>query len=358
MDTQIEQRAQIVDARVRDTLAASQAAVEPVGAARSDLLDQIAASSVGGKRLRAQLVLASHSAHRGTNDDCAAGVAAAVEIFQTAALLHDDVLDDSDTRRGRPSAHRVLANFHRDNGWLGSSNDFGAAAAVLAGDITLVAAHRALWSASESLTAPAAAMTTRLFADMAELVTMGQYLDMRTAAQPIDTIATQESQIRSVMRSKTASYSAEFPLALGAACAGGDAGSIASMRAIGLPLGIAFQLRDDILGLTGSPAVTGKPAGDDIREGKRTMLVWHAWSRTDDTGRRVLAETLGHRGATDSQVQDAVDVVRATDALDKVEDEIATLAQKSIADLQALDLDHDAVDILVYLFKAATDRSS
>jgi len=321
-------------------------------------MDQITASSVGGKRLRAQLVLASHCAHRGTKDDAAIGVAAAVEIFQTAALLHDDVLDDSDTRRGRPAAHRVLADFHRDNGWLGSSDDFGAAAGVLAGDITLMAAHRALWRASESLTAPAAAMTTRLFADMAELVAMGQYLDMRTAAQPIASIDTQESDIRSVMRSKTASYSAEFPLALGAACAGGPAESIARMREIGLPLGIAFQLRDDILGLTGSPALTGKPAGDDIREGKRTMLVWRAWSRTDDAGRRILAGALGHRGATDSEVQRAVDVVRATDALDTVEDEITTLVRRSIADLQALDLDHDAVDVLVYLFRAATDRSS
>lgn len=358
VDTLLTDRARAIDDRVAATLAATAQAVSPAGAAASELTDQIALSSTGGKRLRAQLIAAAHDAHGGSHPDAAIGIGAAVELFQTAALLHDDVLDDSDTRRGRPAAHRVLADLHRGQRWLGSSDDFGAAAGILAGDLTLMTAHRALFEAARSLDPAAALAVPVLFADMAELVTMGQYLDMRVAAQPLANLGDQESAIRSVMRTKTASYSAEFPLALGAACAGASAESIDAMRDIGVPLGIAFQLRDDVLGLTGAPAQTGKPAGDDIREGKRTMLVWRAWAVTDSSGRDCLRSTLGRRDASEADVAAAVNVIAATDAIDLVEAEITALAAGAARDLDALSLEPHASELLTTLFAAATDRSA
>ncbi|WP_062212417.1 polyprenyl synthetase family protein [Demequina oxidasica] len=358
MDNLLTERARAVDDRVTAILAKTSGAIVPAGVAASEITDQISASSTGGKRLRAQLIAASHDAHRGNQLEAAIGVGAAVELFQTAALLHDDVLDDSDTRRGRPAAHRVLADLHRRQDWLGSADDFGAAAGILAGDLTLMAAHRALFDAVQPLSSRESVAATALFADMAELVTVGQYLDMRVAAQPLATLGDQESAIRDVMRAKTASYSAEFPLALGAACAGASAESITAIRAIGVPLGIAFQLRDDVLGLTGSPAVTGKPAGDDIREGKRTMLVWRAWQVTDASGRARLKATLGRRDASDEEVAQTVAIIAATDAVDLVEQEIASLASNAATQLAALELDPRGVELLTRLFNAATDRAA
>lgn len=358
VDDILQDRVRAIDARVAATLTETAKAIAPAGIAATELIKQIAASSAGGKRLRAQLVAASHAAHRGHEEDAAIGIGAAVELFQTAALLHDDVLDDSDTRRGRPAAHKVLADSHRQHGWLGSADDFGAAAGILAGDVALMAAHRALLEATRLIERDAATMVSRLFADMAELVTAGQYLDMRVAVQPLESLGSQEAAIRDVMRSKTASYSAEFPLALGAACAGAPAASIAAVRDLGVPIGVAFQLRDDVLGLTGTPQVTGKPAGDDIREGKRTMLVWRAWTVTDAAGRDCLRETLGRRDASDIEVATAVAVILGTDALDRVEAEIDSLARDASARLDVLDLDPAASRQLNALFDAATDRSA
>lgn len=358
MDKLLSTRTTAVDQAIAATLATTKAAISVAGSAAAEITDQIAASAAGGKRLRAQLIIAAHDALGGHDDQAAHGIGAAVELFQTAALLHDDVLDDSDTRRGHPAAHRSLAGVHRTQDWLGSADDFGAAAGILAGDLALMSAHRALAVASDRLPRHQGTLVRELFADMAEMVTIGQYLDMRVAAQPLDTLPQQEPAIRSVMRTKTASYSAEFPLALGAACAGATETTVQAMRTIGVPVGVAFQLRDDVLGLTGSPLVTGKPAGDDIREGKRTMLVWRAWEATDSTGRTCLRATLGRRDAGDADVAAAVAVISATDAIDRVEAEISLLARDAITQLGALDLDPGAQDRLATLIHAATDRSA
>lgn len=286
--------AHAVDSRVSATLDATALAVHPVGVAADELLSQIRTLSRGGKRLRAMLLLASHAGHGGERDAAAVEIAAALELFQSAALLHDDVLDGSDTRRGQPSAHRALAALHAGSAWVGDSLEFGKAGAILAGDIALMASARALTAALPDAPVEIRRTVTSLFADMSELVTAGQYLDMRIAAQPLSVLEDQEAEIRATMRSKTASYSAEFPLALGAATAGADDEAVAAVRAVGVGLGIAFQLRDDVLGLTGSPGTTGKPAGDDIREGKRTLIMWHAWTHCTEAQRSLLTSTVGN----------------------------------------------------------------
>jgi geranylgeranyl diphosphate synthase type I len=351
-------RARAVDARVTSTLAATSGAIVAAGAPAAEIMEQIAQTSLGGKRLRAQLIIAACDAHGSADSDAAVGIGAAVELFQTAALLHDDVLDDSDTRRGRPAAHRALASLHRSNHWMGDGDSFGAAAGILAGDLALIAAHRALANATALIDEARGSTVRTLFADMAELVTVGQYLDMRVAAQPLSALPDQESAIRDVMRTKTASYSAEFPLALGAACAGASAEQIDAVRAIGVPVGVAFQLRDDVLGLTGSPEVTGKPAGDDIREGKRTMLVWRAWTVADDAGRGFLRQTLGRRDASNEDVRAAVAQISTTDAIDRVEVEIDALARNAVSQLERLALRPAATELLVTLIHAATNRTS
>lgn len=188
-----------------------------------------------------------------------------------------------------------------------------------------------------------------LFAEMAELCTSGQYLDMRIASEPLEALDGLEEEILSTMRAKTASYSCEHPLAIGAALAGATEAQVQTMREVGVPLGIAFQLRDDVLGLIGDPAVTGKPAGDDVREGKRTLLVQHAWVHGGESARSALRAALGVEHADAAALARAVDAVTSSGALDAIEQRIATLAGPALDTLAQLDLEPGARDRLIAL---------
>ncbi|WP_144018544.1 polyprenyl synthetase family protein [Demequina sp. NBRC 110051] len=343
------------DHEIASVLAALSGPVTETVPAATEMLTPLKRYANGGKRLRALLLLASHRAHRGVEEEAAVSLAAALEFFQTAALIHDDVLDGSDTRRGGPAAHRAIAHLHAERGWDGSSDEFGAAGAVLAGDLALMACQRAVGRACARLGARGEQLAA-FFSDMTDLVTAGQYADMRAAAQPLSSLGDQGDDIETVMRAKTASYSAEYPLALGAAVAGADPASMGALQAAGRDLGIAFQLRDDILGLVGTPATTGKPAGDDIREGKRTALVWHAWRHGGDATRTALASTMGRREATDTEVAAAVDAVVATGALDAAERRIESLTSSARGALAARDLDPQGTRLLDDLITTVVDR--
>lgn len=323
----------------------------PAAPADRDIHARLASSATGGKAFRGRLLLAAFRACRGTDVDAAIELAAALELFQTAALIHDDVLDGSDTRRGRPAAHRVFEAQHRDSGWIGDAGAYGRAGAILAGDVALVAAQRAATLAARRVGDAVA----DLFDEMAVLVTAGQHLDMRVAVSPTADIPLLEGDIRATMRAKTASYTAEFPLALGAAAAGASGGTVAALRAAGIPLGIAFQLRDDVLGVAGSPRLTGKPVGDDVREGKRTLLVWHTVSHGTDAERDALLAALGDRRATADAIEAALVAMETSGAMARVEQEIETHAGAARDALtSALD---DAAPVLA-LVDAAVDRVS
>ena len=313
-----------------------------------ELVDAVDEAVRGGKRMRAALIVTSFLAHGGDDIAAVAPVAASVELFQAAALVHDDVLDDEHTRRGRPTTHISFAKSHANRGDAGDSARFGLAGAVLAGDLSLVAATRAI---ARAPLGEHGAPTMRLFTEMTELVTVGQYLDMRIAATPLSALDGQLESIRATMRAKTASYTAEFPLALGACAALGDGVHVARARDAGLPAGIAFQLRDDLLGLIGEPHVTGKPVGGDIREGKRTVPLWHAWNRADAAGRAALEAALGRADASDAQVARAIEVIEDSGAIAAVESEIAALADTADALIAGLDIEQSGRDALASLLR-------
>lgn len=356
MDEEIDEWRDGVNRTILATLGSVTAAMVPVGAASHDITRTIANVAEGGKRLRSILLLASHHAHGGTSPHAAVALGAALELFHTGALLHDDILDDSDTRRGQPSAHRRFASHHKDKGWEGDPLAFGNAGAILAGDVALMAATRALHTATALLPSPASGQTADLFHDAVDLVVAGQYLDMQLAAQPIDDLDHQEADILTTIRAKTAAYTCEAPLALGAASAGADKAAIDGVREAGMHLGLAFQLRDDVLGITGDPSVTGKPSGDDIREGKRTLLVWYAWGRADQGQRSTLKKALGVRAAPDSDVAAAVEVVRQVGALDAVEEEISSTLILALDRFERLRLEEPYASLLRRIAKDAVDR--
>ena len=327
-----------VEAAIAATIAETRTTVASTGSVGAELVDGLTVAARGGKRMRATAIMASFAAHGGTDPEVAAPVAAALELFQAAALVHDDVLDDASTRRGRPTTHITFAKEHANRGGTGTPERFGLAGAVLAGDLSLVAATRAI---ADAPLGDAQAVTMRLFTQMMELVTVGQYLDMRIATTPLAALADQLEAIRSTMRAKTASYTAEFPLALGASAAGASSTQIAEARAAGLPAGIAFQLRDDLLGLVGDSSVTGKPVGEDIREGKRTVPLWHAWARADAADRSLLERTVGNGGASEADVAAAIAVIVASGAIAAVETEITSLTEEAQRRVNALEISTD-----------------
>lgn len=247
--------------------------------------------------------------------------AAALEVFHAAALVHDDIMDNSDTRRGRPAAHKRFEALHGENGWLGNPRSFGGSAALLLGDLLLGWSDEIFDSALRSLTGPAASAAGRAeFNRMRTEVTVGQYLDI------VEENAWRnhpESELlpraHRVIVYKSAKYSVESPLAIGAALGGGTTEQTAALRAFGLPLGIAYQLRDDLLGVFGDPEVTGKPAGDDLREGKRTVLIALARTALPANSRALLDELLGDRDLDARQVEVLQSVIRDSGAIDRVE---------------------------------------
>jgi geranylgeranyl diphosphate synthase type I len=289
----------------------------------------------GGKRFRAlfcywgwQAVAAAPDALDPLAGDANAGdlpgivrAAAALEVFHAAALVHDDIMDNSDTRRGLPAAHRRFEAMHAEGGWRGSAGDFGASGALLLGDLLLGWSDELFDRGSQLLSGGAAALAGRAeFNRMRTEVTAGQYLDILEesswAAHPeADALA----RAHRVIVYKSAKYSVEAPLAIGAALGGASPRQLSSLRTFGLPLGVAYQLRDDLLGVFGDPAVTGKPAGDDLREGKRTVLIALARTRMPAHVRNLVDELLGDPGLDGQQVDMLRTALRDSGAVDEVE---------------------------------------
>ena len=184
---------------------------------------------------------------------------AALELLHACALVHDDVIDDSATRRGLPTVHRLFTDKHRDNNWHGSSKQFGLSAAILLGDLALVWADDIV--ATVDLPTDAHRRVQRVWADIRAEVLGGQYLDIVSESSGAESVAS----AMTVNTYKTASYTVSRPLQLGVAAAADRPDVLATFHELGTDLGVAFQLRDDVLGVFGDPAVTGKPSGDDLR---------------------------------------------------------------------------------------------
>ncbi len=347
-----------VDDAVSDALEAIRADLRPVASAAEDLLEPLTALASRGKRMRAALLIAVHHASGGPSPDVAVRIAAALELFQTAALVHDDVLDRSDTRRGMPSVHRSIEARHHAGNLDGDAERYGVNGAILAGDVSLMTCLGEVASACASLSPGVGASVASRFRAMATLCTAGQYLDIRLAATPIAQAASQRAEIVAVMRSKTASYTTEGPFALGAAVAGLSPADVDAWAAAGVPLGIAFQLRDDLLGVVGDADVTGKPAGDDLREGKKTVLLAEALGRVNPTGKAAILAVAGVMDAADADVARAIDAVVESGAVDAVEADIARYGEEARRALAALAGSNEASALLNSLVDEVLERDA
>jgi geranylgeranyl diphosphate synthase type I len=313
--------------------------------ARSFVLD-------GGKRLRPIFAYCGWRCVHGASCDDSAMVtaAASLELLHGCALIHDDVMDGSKTRRGRPSVHASFATLHARGGFTGDPRVFGTASAIVLGDLLLSWAD-AMFSRA-GFDDPAARRARSVYDDMRQQVMAGQYLDVLVQARGDFSVADAER----VARYKTSKYTVEGPLQFGAAAAGASPDVVDAISAYGLPLGEAFQLRDDVLGVFGDPGRTGKPSGDDLREGKRTMLVALAMDAADPTQAAQLRAGLGDRQLDDSGVAALCDLIVSTGALARVETRISERTGQARTALAGAAITDDAREILDGLAIAATER--
>jgi geranylgeranyl diphosphate synthase type I len=342
--------------RVEQTLQAFVAAqsgwLERLGDDARPLVERARTSVSGGKRFRAAFCWWGHVAVAPPADGAALLKAcASLELLHASALVHDDVIDASDTRRGHPATHRAFEGLHRSSGWPGDPEQYGAAAAILLGDLLLS------WSDELLRTCglPAQRVLDALgYFDLtrSEVVT-GQFLDVSSQARG----ASDVDRAMTVVRYKSAKYSIERPLHIGAALAGADPGVFEQLSRFGLPLGEAFQLRDDLLGVFGDPAVTGKPAGGDLTEGKRTVLVALALDALPPAEAKLLDSRLGTR-LDAGEVGLLRELIAASGAREQVEAVIDELTGRALDALDAASITTEARDVLRGLAAAATQRAT
>jgi geranylgeranyl diphosphate synthase type I len=294
-----------LDARLREAKARGNANESVAGAARDLVLR-------GGKRARAALLAAAYEGCGGSDGAITVVAAgASLELFQAYLLTHDDWMDGDDVRRGGPSVPAMLREH------FGRAGD---ALSILAGDLLAAWAQRALLEVPRP--APHLLGACRELARAGEDVVQGQVLDvLGEAGEPA------QVELELVHTLKTASYTVRAPVVMGAHLAGASDGQVAALSAFAVPLGIAFQLRDDLLGTFGNPAAMGKPAGSDLRAGKRTALVVHALGDAHAAG--AVRDVLGRSDASDSQIGAAVRAIEESGARRSVESAIAMNVEKA-----------------------------
>jgi geranylgeranyl diphosphate synthase type I len=298
----------------------------------------------GGKRLRPVFCQWGFVGVGGRSDDPAlVDAAAGLELLHTFALLHDDVMDGSDTRRGLEAVHRRFSREHEAAGWQGEARRFGEGVAILVGDLAFVYADQLMSGVPPE--------TAALFTELRIEVNVGQYLDLLGTVHGQPSIAA----ARRICVYKSGKYTIERPLHLGASLAGGLASVRDAFTAYGIPLGEAFQLRDDLLGALGESSLTGKPVGDDLREGKPTALVARALANATPAQRERLRR-VGSPDLTPAEVADLQDVLVVTGAAGEVEAQIAALRDDAVAAITGAPLAAEAREALTRLAHLVTDR--
>ncbi|HBX80303.1 MAG: polyprenyl synthetase family protein [Propionibacteriaceae bacterium] len=312
----------------------------------------------GGKRLRPAFCYWGYRCVATPSDalePALVDAAASLDVLHVSALVHDDVMDASDTRRGLPAAHRQFEAQHADLGLRGSAEAYGRAGAILLGDLLVMWSVQML--AESGL--PADAMTRGLpfVHAMRSEVTAGQFLDVMAQGHPLTSPDRLTTLVERVVEFKTAKYTVQRPVQFGAALAGASASQLAALGEYGSALGRAFQYRDDVLGIFGDAAVTGKPAGDDLREGKLTALVSSVLEAGGPSADR-LGALLGRADLDSDDVDESRTIVRESGALAAVEEAIESGRTRALAALHTADFTDDGRQALTLLADAATRRSA
>jgi geranylgeranyl diphosphate synthase type I len=319
-----------LDADLRRQLRAKHQAMEELAPEVVRLVDALSDLVLrGGKRLRPALIHFGYRACGGTDLEAVRPLEMATELLHTYLLVHDDIMDNADVRRGAPAAHARFRNEHRRNGHRGDAEHYGASLATLVGNLAHAQAHEQFTKACDSASEKASLRET--FSTMEREVIAGQLLEMQLAERQEAT----PEMLERVLQLKSGRYSVKRPLQLGSLFADAHDGQFESLSRYGRDAGGAFQLQDDLLGMFGDPEAMGKPVGDDLREGKFTYLVYHTLQQSDAEDQQLVQEALGDDSLTEEEVQRVCDIMRRSGALDRVRDMInerLTRARTALAD--------------------------
>lgn len=302
---------------------------------------------VGGKRLRPAFCHWGFAAAGGDPaDEMVANAGAAFELMHAFALFHDDVMDDAASRRGNPTTHTVFAQHHRDGAWAGEARRFGEGVAILVGDLAFVY--------SDMLMAGAGREAWAIWNELRIELNVGQVLDI------IGSVRNERSRHKAeqICRYKSGKYTIERPLHLGAVMAAPERAAqlLPALSAYGLPLGDAFQMRDDVMGAFGDAAVTGKPVGGDLREGKPTPLMARAVAAADVAQQQVLA-LVGRADLTDDDVARVQQAIIDSGALADLEATITRLTAEAVAAIERAPIEPGARDELIALATYVSQRT-
>lgn len=323
------------------------AAVHP---ALAPLADELGRFCVGGKRIRPALLLLGYEAAGGTDRRLVTGPALALELLHTCALAHDDVIDRAETRRGRPAIHRRFAEAHREADLAGDADAYGDAIGILLGDLAFVHADEVFLDTQ--LAPPQLLAGFRWFTALREEVMAGQVLDLHAAADR----TTDRELVLTVATLKSGRYSVTRPLQVGAVLAGAGQDLVEALMGFGDPLGRAFQVRDDLLGVFGAEQLTGKSNASDLAEGKRTLLVTEALERLDAEGARELRAGLGDAELTSTDADRLRELITACGARAAAETFVAEAVEEALSALDALALPDAVSGVLRELAGYLGDR--
>lgn len=326
-----------IDEALADLLDERSAHLTALGSDLTPVADALVEFCRGGKRIRPLFAYCGWRAARTHGDGNDSGnsngdlpddqsvirAVASLELIQAAALLHDDIIDESDSRRGKPSIHRSFEQQHRSAQYAGDAAKYGVASAILMGDLALIWADAMVQSSGID---DAALLRVRRELDLMRIEVMaGQFLDVLEQARPAEPERAVASALR-VAELKSASYTVARPMLIGAAIADASDDVRAAYATFGHHVGIAFQLRDDLLSVVGEEERTGKPIGGDVREGKRTALLARTHAAADAPGRALLEAVVGREDASASDVARVQQLMASTGAVASIAREITQLA--------------------------------
>lgn len=334
-------------------------ALDEVGPELAPVLELARTFVGGGKRLRPAFCLWGHAAAGGDpGERHVLEAAASLDLLHVSALVHDDLMDGSDTRRGVPSAHRQLEARHRRSGWRGSATALGQAGAVLLGDLLLMWSSEMLDVALQHLGTDQAGLARLVAHRMRTEVASGQFLDVTASVSPLDgDPAAAVDRAHRVVEYKAARYTVTRPLELGAMLHGVPERPLRrALETYGSHVGRAFQFRDDELGVFGDEAVTGKPAGDDLREGKQTLLLAETRARLEGPALARLDVLVGDPGLDADGVQEARGLIESSGARARVDALIEEHGERGLAALDEGDLHPAGRTALERLAHAALRR--
>ena len=310
----------------------------------------------GGKRLRPLFAYCGFISAGGEDDESIIRAIASLELLQGCALIHDDLIDASDTRRGQPSIHRRFEMIHQNDELSGTPENYGASAAILLGDLALVWADQMLHQSG--VTDVQLVRALPIYDEMRVEIMAGQFLDIHEQALATQSVA----RSLKIARYKSGKYTVERPLHFGTSIAlpanEKRENYFAIFSEFGLPLGEAFQLRDDLLGVFGDPSITGKPAGDDLREGKRTVLMAMTQDRANAKQESTIAHYFGDRRLNAEGVEALRLIISETGAKEHVEDLIEKLTLTALDALNREEIPADAHSLLNELASIAMGKNT